>query len=139
MSLFTLFMLLIASTVVTLTVLTVGFPSSKGEEAKQEPAKDIRGKQLRFVSILVGIFLPVAAGLVYGMVWVGSTAPPDYISQKIAKSQDPECLKQRLGKVIESRALNRHEVMEASKVCNRGTKSGVPTRLQQKEALQNDG
>ncbi len=125
MSLFTLFMLLIASTVVTLTVLTVGFPSSKGEEAKQEPAKDIRGKQLRFVSILVGIFLPVAAGLVYGMVWVGSTAPPDYISQKIAKSG---------GQIYYATT-----VMEASKVCNRGTKSGVPTRLQQKEALQNDG
>lgn len=125
MSLFTLFMLLIASTVVTLTVLTVGFPSSKGEEAKQEPAKDIRGKQLRFVSILVGIFLPVAAGLVYGMVWVGSTAPPNYISQKIAKSG---------GQIYYATT-----VMEASKVCNRGTKSGVPTRLQQKEALQNDG
>ncbi len=125
MSLFTLFMLLIASTVVTLTVLTVGFPSSKGEEAKQEPAEDIRGKQLRFVSILAGTFLPVAAGLVYGMVWVGSTAPPDYISQKIAKSG---------GQIYYATT-----VMEASKVCNRGTKSGVPTRLQQKEALQNDG
>ena len=125
MSLFTLFMLLIASTVVTLTVLTVGFPSSKGEEAKQEPAKDIRGKQLRFVSILAGTFLPVAAGLVYGMVWVGSTAPPDYISQKIAKSG---------GQIYYATT-----VMEASKVCNRGTKSGVPTRLHQKEALQNDG
>ena len=105
--------------------LTVGVPSAKGEEAKQEPAKDIRGKQLRFVSILVGIFLPVAAGLVYGMVWVGSTAPPDYISQKIAKSG---------GQIYYATT-----VMEASKVCNRGTKSGVPTRLQQKEALQNDG
>lgn len=125
MSLFTLFMLLIASTVVTLTVLTVGFPSSKGEEAKQEPAEDIRGKQLRFVSILAGTFLPVAAGLVYGMAWVGSTAPPDYISQKIAKSG---------GQIYYATT-----VMEASKVCNRGTKSGVPTRLQQKEALQNDG
>lgn len=135
MSLFTLVMLMIASTVTMLTVLVARFLGSRDEEAGQSSVDEISDKQLRFVGIVLGTYLLIAAGLVYGMFWVSSTAPPDYISQKIAKSQDPECLQLRLEKVVESRPLERHDVVEAGKVCNRGTKAGVPIRLQQKAAL----
>lgn len=139
MSLFTLVMLLVASTVVTLTVLTTGLLDSMEEGSGQGPAKSISDTQLRFISIVLGVFLLVAVGLVYGMIWISSVAPPDYISQKIAESQDPECIQRRLEKVIESRALNRQDVLRAGKLCNRGTKAGVPIRVQQKEALRSGG
>lgn len=139
MSLFTLVMLLFACTVITLTVLTTGLLGSMEEDTGQGPAKSISDTQLRFISIVLGTFLLVAVGLVYGMIWISSVAPPDYVSQKIAESQDPECLQRRLEKVIESRALNRQDVLRAGKLCNRGTKAGVPIRVQQKEALRSGG
>lgn len=128
------------STLLMISLILAGTVNWITATVYQKPAETTDGiesasSQSTYWIVSCVFFLAAWLVCVPGIFWLNWTAPPEYVAQKMAKSDDPECLRQQLNKIVKHRALVREDVINAGRVCNAGTKNGVAVRSLQQEAI----